>query len=52
MGDNHLVERVQIYPLQTKKKMTMQENEKTRNTIPRSYMKKGMFFNIWPTTWC
>jgi hypothetical protein len=32
--------------------MTIQENEKTKNTIQGGYMKRGMFLSIWLNNKC
>ncbi len=53
MRDSQQVAREQIYPLQIeKKRITMQENEKRKDTIQGGYMKRGMFMSIWLYNWC
>jgi hypothetical protein len=32
--------------------MTMQENEKGKDSIQEGYMRRGMFQSIWPNSQC
>ncbi len=52
MKDSQLVIRTTQSIINKKKRLTMRENEKKRDTIQGGYTSKGMFLNIWPYNWC